>query len=271
MLATKVSAMNAIKVHRYQTQDITFEDTELLGKVHQAGRELSGKSDKFSAGMRAQAEQDVVNFANTRERLQLDMSGWKFTDAYHQADAAGHQMYNTFSDNVTRQLGNITQQYSLGQITSQEALRQINNVAAYSQNQLLTVVNDGLNVIRDYAKSHPQFDLHAYEDAMSYIVSHPNAIVEMNQAMVDTVEIGEMLQGLTATQQHIIATLPSDLTTTLICAASSACLAKNVASDMNKKYAKKVTYRNEITDMMDRYMRGVDEYDAPEDKKTSKK
>ena len=154
--------------------------------------------------MRAQSEQDVLAAANTRERLQLDMSNWKFTDAYHAADKAGHQMYNAFSDRVTQQIQSISQQYSLGQLTAKQALRELENVSAYSQNQLLDVVNEGLQTIRTYAASHPQFDLHAYEDAMSYIVAHPNAIVEMNQAMGDVVAIGEYLQGLSATQfvQH---------------------------------------------------------------------
>ena len=263
-----VSAVNGIRVHKYAEEQLNVDNSKFVEEVHRAGREITSKSDRFKAGMQAQAEQDVINAANTRERLQLDMTGWKFTDAYHEADAAGHQMYNVFSDTVTQGINRISQEYSLGRITQDEALRQVSNLASYSQQQLVSVVNEGLTMIRKYASTHPQFDLHAYEDAMSYVVSNPNAIIDMNNAMGEVIEIGERLQTFTLPQQQLIASLPSDLSTTLICAASSVCLATNIADKMNKKYAKRVTYGNEITDMFDRYSEGIDEYDAYEEEET---
>ena len=260
-----VSAANAVRVHKCNDVSETIDNSKVLDDVHNAGKAITDRGESFRKGMAAQAEQDVLNAANTRERLQLDMSNWKFTDAYHAADKAGHQMYNAFSDNVRNQINGISSRYAQGAITQGEALRQMADLTSSAQSQLVSVVEEGLKVMRDYAKSHPQFDLHAYEDTMSAIVQNPGAIVEMGRSAADVIQIGEYLQTLTLPQQQLVATLPSDLVTTLVNAGAAVCLAANVSSSMNKKYSKKVTYGDEITDMMDRYKNGVDEFDAPVD------
>jgi hypothetical protein len=91
---------------------------------------------------------------------------------------------------------------------------------------------------------------------MNYIVANPTAISDMNQAMVDVTNIASGLTGLTAAQATALSSLPSDMLSTLVCAASAAGLALRVSSTMNNKYAKKNGYGNEITSMMDEYMRG---------------
>ena len=111
-----------------------------------------------------------------------------------------------------------------------------------------------LNILRPYAASHPQFDLSAVEQSMQYVVAHPNAIADMNQAMVDVTNIAGELQNLSASPMSALGYLPSDMASTLVCAASAALLASNVSSTMCRAGQKKGTYGNEVTQMMDEYL-----------------
>ena len=50
-------------------------------------------------GMGAQANQDILNVEGQIERAVLDKHGWKFTNAYHVDDKAGHTFFNDFYSN----------------------------------------------------------------------------------------------------------------------------------------------------------------------------
>ena len=132
-------------------------------------------------------EQLVLGASNTIERAELDMHNWSFTDAYRAADNAGHSFYNKFSDDVTRQINDVANRYSSGSITQDVALREMASIANSSQQTLVDVSSECLGILRNYAASHPNFDLSAVEDAMAYLVAHPNAVANMNEGIVDVV------------------------------------------------------------------------------------
>ncbi len=242
-----VSAINAIRVHQIESQQAS------LDQVHQMGKDISDKRATFEEGMKAQAQQDILNNANVRERAHLDLTDWQFNDAYHAADSAGHAAYNQFYVDVNNQLNAVSFDYASGVISQAEALQRVADISNNAHATLRDVVDSGLQILRPYAQTHPQFDLTAVEQSMDYIVSHPNAIADMNQAMVDVANIGDQLQQLSS-----LGTLPSDMASTLVCAASAAVLAGNVANTMNKAVRKKGEYGNDITDMMDDYLYGVE-------------
>ena len=250
-----ISAVNAIRVHQIQANE-----QATLDQVHQMGKDISDKRVKFEEGMKAQAEQDILGNANVRERAHLDLTNWEFNDAYHAADAAGHAAYNQFYIDVNNKINAVTFDYASGVITQAEALQRIADISNNAQATLHDVVDSSLQILRPYAQTHPQFDLTAVEQSMNYLVNHPNAITDMNQAMVDVANIGDELQNLSS-----LGTLPSDMTTTLICAASAALLGHNILRKMEKSPRKKGEYGNDITDMMDDYLYGDEEAEVEEE------
>ena len=265
-----VSAINAIRVHQIETAQINSNidaanahNQATMDQVHQIGEDITGKADEFKAGMEAQAQEDVLGASNTIERAELDMHNWSFTDAYRAADRTGHSFYNQFSDDVTRQINDVANRYSSGTITQDVALREMAAIANSSHQTLVNVSDQCLSILRNYAASHPQFDLTAVEDAMAYLVAHPDAVANMNNGMVDVVNLGEALKGLSLQQYQGLVSIPSDMLSTLICAASAASLAGHVSRDMDRRYNGKVEYGNEVTEMMEDYIDST--YDAIEE------
>ena len=207
--------------------------------------------------MEAQSQQDILTNAEVRERAQLDMNDWTFSDAYHAADSAGHAAYNQFNVDVTNQINAVSADYAQGLITQAQALERMAQISSDAQATLQSVVSTSLQILRSYKATHPQFDLTAIEQSMEYLVAHPSAIADMNQAMVDVTNLADGLQTLQMTPMAALSALPSDMASTIVCAASACLLAANVASTMSKA-GKKGTYGNEVTDMMADYLNGIE-------------
>ena len=273
-----VSAVNAIRVHQIkQGQYVDAKNQEIAdannvnaqtaANVRQQGQTITDYGDTYRQGMAAQQRQDVLATANTSERASLDLTGWKFNDAYHAADDASHAAYNQFGDQVVQRANDIATRYGQGVIDQPAALREMAQLSADSQATLVDVVNSSLPILRQYAATHPQFDLHAVEEAMSYISAHPDAIANMNDATLDIMEIGEALQGVTATQVSALGALPSDMATTIIAAATSAAMAGRICATMEDGM-RKGKYGNKVTDMMDEYIESQEEVEEEEHQRT---
>ncbi len=272
------SAINASLVHQFKAKElldkqnieasrVNSSNDSIIDYVHQTGADIEGKRGIFQDGMEAQAHQDVLSSANSIERASLDMSNWKFNDVYHAADEAGHSFYNEFSQNVTSQINDITARYGSGSINQVEALHEMAKVANSAQSTLANVSSECSNIMKAYAETHPQFDLSAIQDSLDYVVAHPDAINDMNQAMLDVTNLAGGLEGLTLNHVEALASLPSDMSSTLVCAASAAGLALRVSNVMASNYGKKGVYGNEITDMMEEYVSDLEE-DSLEDIET---
>ena len=274
-----ISAINAIRVHQIESREILEEqkaqantvnahNQATINYVHQTGRRISDKRETFKEGMEAQAEQDVLTNADVRERAHLDSTNWQFNNAYHAADSAGHAAYNQFNADVTREINAVTADYAQGLITQAEALERMAQISSDAQSTLESVVGSCLPILKDYAATHPQFDLTAVQQSMEYIVNHPGAIADMNQSIVEVTNLADGLQTVQAMPMSALEYLPSDMASTIVCAATSAVLAANVSSTMAKAGKKKGTYGNEITDMMDDYLSGEE---VEEEEKVAKK
>ena len=73
-------------------------------------------------------------------------------------------------------------------------------IASDSHATLVDVSRECLSILRNYASTHPQFDLTAIEESMKFLVDHPDAVVNMNNAMSDVINLGDALKGLTFEQ-----------------------------------------------------------------------
>ena len=202
--------------------------------------------------MRAQAEQNVLSRANVHERASLDQTNWSIgTDQYHILDHARHEAAQQFYTDTYMKMADVSTRYSQGMITQDQALQELANIATSSHKTFTDTVTDVLKDTEAYAAAHPQHDLTAVLGTMRYFSQHTDAISQMNQGMVDVTNLGEGLIGLTAEQATAISSLPSDLGTTLLAAASATALAYNVARDFDKKVKRTKSQDNEVTAMMD--------------------
>ena len=264
-----ISAVNAFRVHQIEQQRIIDGKNQEINNansvndgrmdyVHQTANDITGKRQTFSEGMKAQAQQDSANIANAQERASLDSTNWGFGSQYRATDDAHHAFFNQNYDNVTSQINDITSRYGQGNITEAQALQELAQVANSSQTTLSQVASDCLNALRPYAASHPQFDLHAVEESFNYMVANPDAIVNMNNAAIDVTNLAEGLKGLSAEHVSALSSLPSDMLTTFMAAASSAALAYNVSKSMDAN-KRKGRYGNQVTDMMNDYLNGSEE------------
>ena len=261
-----ISTISAINVHGSQADEMLKEhqnevsqananNDAIIDNVNEQGAKLVDNSNDFAEGMQAQAEANVVNYTNTMERQTLDQTTWQVgSSSYRAADAAAHEAYNSMADSVQSRISDVASQYSSGIISKEATLDMLKDISNETQQNLAELYASYLPTLKEYAASHPQFDLHGVEEAMGFVTSHPGAIAKMNEGMVESVQIGENLQALSAEHIQAINSLPSDLRTTLFAdGAAAVALAYTVARDMDKNVASG-KYGNEVTNIVSEYI-----------------
>ena len=107
-----------------------------------------------------------------------------------------------------------------------------------------------LNILKPYAATHPQFDLAGVQEAMQFLQANPDVAQIANQAMVDVTNAGDVLASLQLEQLIPLTTVPSSLRMVIVNGAATAALASNINNSMG---AKKHTYGNSVTEMVDEY------------------
>ena len=221
--------------------------------------QVKGHRGTMREGMEAQGIQGTSTITGEVERGALDATGWGLgTSRYRTADNAGHDFYNQVFNGTKAEVQNISQQYMSGSITELEALSMMRDMANNTQATLTNVSEQCIGIFEQYAQTHPQFDLTAVTEAVRYIEQHPDAIANMNNAMVD---IQTAAEGLTLTQIQALQTIPNSLLVTLLGTASAAALASNINQKMEAN-VKAGKYGNSVTDMVSEY---VDEHTQDEE------
>ncbi len=213
--------------------------------------QVKGTRGTMKEGMEAQGIHDTSTITGQVERGALDSTDWALgTGKYRTADNAGHDFYNQVFSNTQSQVQNISQQYASGAITELEALQMMRDMANGTQQTLNNVSNQCLGIFEQYAQTHPQFDLTAVTEAVRYIQQNPDAITNMNNAIVD---IQTAAEGLTFTQIQALQQVPNSLLVTLLGTASAAALASNINKQMEAN-VKAGKYGNAVTDMVSEYV-----------------
>ena len=244
-----------LKDHQNEVSQANANNDAIIDNVNEQGAKLADNSNDFAEGMQAQAEANIVNHTNTMERQTLDQTSWQVgSSSYRAADDAAHEAYNSMADSVQSRISDVANQYSSGIISKEATLDMLKDISNETQQNLVDLYASYLPTLKEYASSHPQFDLHGVEEAMGFVTSHPGAIAKMNEGMVESVQIGENLQALSAEHIEAINSLPSDLRTTLFAdGAAAVALAYTVARDMDKNAASG-KYGNEVTNMVSEYI-----------------
>ena len=237
----------AIDAHNQHIADANVHNQATMDQVHTTGQDIADHREVFGEGMKAQAQEDIIGRINTNERYGLDSSAAEYgswainTDTYRQIDDAGHAVAEQMQQQAQTGLNDIANQVAAGTMTQQQALQGLSDLANSTQQSFNELLEQSLPVLQNYIPGHPQFELDGLSQAMQYMVSHPDAISQMNQGMVDVTALGESLGGLTFDQVQALGNLPSDLATTLFGAASAAALVTNVNSNMQPRPKNKET------------------------------
>ena len=259
-----ISAANALITHgpksdallqqnKADTDRVNAANDATIEQVHQAGDTLTGNRDDFITGMQSQTGETSVNISQSLERETLDSNSWYLGTEYNKMDAFNHARYNAMSDAAKAKLEDIATKCYNNQITDMQALEMIKEVANTQHQNLIDIYTEYQPILEQYASTHP-FDLHGVQESMQFVLEHPDAVIKMNEGMVESIQVGEELAGLSAEHIAAINSLPSDLATTLFgVATSTAALTYQAASTMNNN-AKSGKYGNEITDMIQDYI-----------------
>ena len=277
MVGAAVSVVNSIHTHVTETNEVLAAEQEkaaqvnganqqTINQVHQTGQDIANHRDIFNEGMQAHANSDAINILNVGERSASTQSvnaggGWNSGNVYVQADNLAHETATQAYKATQQQIEDIAAKYSQKLISQEEVTQAFANMAKQSQQTLNETIESALPHLTTYMQTHPQFKLEDVSDAMNYIVQNPNAIPQMYQGMVDVTNMGEKLKGLTIEQVEALQSLPSDMKTTLIGAASSAALAYNCARSTSNRSSAKSAEEQQIIDM-------VSEYTAEREEKT---
>lgn len=251
-----ISTIQSIKAARDQAAIIAennrrmAQNNQTMQQVNQMGADIAGKRGTMMEGMESQGMQDTLTSANEIERAVLDKTDWGLgTRAYRTADNAGHSYYTTFYDSTKQAYENIAQQYASGQISQAQAMQQMADLGARTHQTFGAINTECLNILKPYAATH-SFDLSGVQGAMEYLQANPSAVQAMNQAMVDVTNAGDVLASMNLQQLIPLTTLPANIRTVIINGAATAALASNINNSMG---AKKHTYGNSVTEMVDEY------------------
>ena len=252
-----ISTIQSIKAARDQAAIIAENNRRMaannqtMQQVNQMGQDIADKRGTMMEGMESQGMQDTLTSANEIERAVLDKTDWGLgTSAYRTADNAGHAYYTTFFDSTKQAYENIAQQYAAGQISQAQAMQMMADLGKQTHQTFSAINTECLNILKPYAQTHPQFDLTGVQGAMEYLQANPSAVEAMNQAMVDVTNAGDVLASMQLQQLIPLTTLPANIRTVIINGAATAALASNINNSMG---AKKHTYGNAVTDMVDEY------------------
>ena len=281
LAGTAWHAVDSYLVHKSTQAQIN----QYTQSVHDKGQQLVDHSPIFRRGMRAQSNEDVLAASNSLERQALDQSsietGNWMGGNYSQYDAANHQVFDSFNNTTQHALNNIAFRMSTGHLTETQALQEMVQLQHQTQSTLNEVLTKCYDTLLQYRQVKPQFALDAPEQTMQFLLNHSNSINNMNEAMLNSVQIGEELLGESAS---MVSQLPSDLLSTLAACAGNALLAYKLSTTMSAKYGDNKYHKNAVTDMFDDYREDkssskedkdlMEKYKmdpAKEEKKTSKK
>jgi len=262
VVSAAIGTYNAVKTHKYDDQQLLDQEQKratsvneqneaVMEQVHQTGKKITGKRKDFNEGMQANAYSDTSHFGNLRERVDLNNHKWGIGDPnYEQADALSHDATHQLFDSTKQQFEDIAARQATKEITAQQAIKEIANVSSKNNQILQEQLKNALPNFESYAQNHPLLNMEGYNRAVENIISNPEAIIKMNEGMVEVTKLGKSLKGLSPIEMEVLKSIPNDMYTTLASTASAALLATKVSQTTQTNY-KQGKYGNELTKMVE--------------------
>ena len=259
-IRTSINNAKAVRAHNSQLEQVNKANADTIDQAHQIGDNITGTGDKYIEGLKVSSNQNVLTDADVSERGILDQQAWEFNDAYHQLDPANHARFNDLYSSTQSQIESITTKLTNNEIDQMTAIQQLAGVQSTTQESLNGVIDQYLDIAKEYAAAHPQHDLTAVTETMEYLSAHPDAITQMTETGIDNLFEAAKLAGLSDTQAYVFTGLDNDILTTILGAATAARLAQRVLNTTGKA-AKNTTAavrseNQEIADMFNDYDNG---------------
>ena len=255
-IVTSLRAINGQKIiseHNNQVEEVNRMNRDTINSVHETGNMIASKREVFGRGMQSNAQGDALGIAGLGERYSLDSSNWHLSsDAYRDLDSHFHAYGAENYANISSQINDITNRCGQGAITNAQALEELAAISTSAHSTFIDMANQYKEVLANYAASHPQFDLSVYQGSIDALVNNSDAIANMNQAMVDTANLGSGLVDITLQEIEPLTAMPglySSLVTAASCAILSACISKGA----RKRKQEIAEGNSEIDQMLDDY------------------
>ena len=257
-VAAVVAAANGILTHLIEAQrmknqinaNITSTNQANLqyhSSVQQGVADIQGQHQAEIEGLQAQMYRDVGYRFNTGERGILDQTGWSFNGTYHANDAILHSESQNLITTTQSQISSLAQRASSGALTETQYIDQL----ASNAGNLSTTVNNALQPLYQASKAYAQGHPFAYDATlvpMEWFAQHPNAFVDLGNAISVINHSADAMALLSPTMMQTIGSLPSDLATTLAAGISSLALVRSAISSAKGKTTAKNSDKRKTTD-----------------------
>jgi len=256
VIGTGIATYKSIKVaeHNKEVVDAHNQDVNNANannqaydqQVHDTANQISSTKGTIHKGIHAEAHNSAHSAGEALERRGLDKSDWNLgSDTYHNADAYTHQVIGELGKNLPKDWKHIK---SLGDAaTTQDYIE----FATKYNDTFIDAINKALPVAKSYAKNHPQFDYSGLINAMSYLQKHPTAIVDMESASLNNIELAEALQSLSTTDVTQISGIQNDLASMIMQNGAVGLMALNRFANDKNATQRGPKYGNEVTDMIE--------------------
>ncbi len=255
-IVTSLRAINGQKIiseHNNHVEEVNRMNRDTINSVHETGNMIASKREVFGRGMQSNAQGDALGTAGLGEIYSLDSSNWHLSsDAYRDLDSHFHAYGAENYANISSQINDITNRCGQGAITNAQALEELAAISTSAHSTFIDMANQYKEVLANYAASHPQFDLSAYQGSIDALVNNSDAIANMNQAMVDTANLGSGLVDITLQEIEPLTAMPG-LYSSLVTAASCAILSACVSKGARKRKQEIAEGNSEIDQMLDDY------------------
>ncbi|MBQ2640176.1 MAG: hypothetical protein IJF92_05415 [Bacilli bacterium] len=182
--------------------------------VNNVAHDVVKTRGKIQKGMEAQANSDLLNGFNVRERASLDGSDWNIASSiYHNSDHANHGLMEKLGDDLAKELGKIEKLAKNGNAVDPSLFT---NLAHKYNNSFADAINDSMGIAKAYAARHSSIELDSCLDSMAYLKHHVKDIADMNVTSLNNTYAVEALQNLSVEKVNAISGISDNLKEVLI-------------------------------------------------------
>ena len=175
-------------------QQANINNQKTIDEVHETGKQLEGRSDDYVQGVNQMSQDSIVSTRATGEYNAGDATNWSFNSEYRELDHASHEHVHEMYDQANAGFDALQQGVANGTISPTQAVQEAQSILNQMNTSKFDMYSQFLDTIRDYAPKHPQHDYVPLQNELEQIVTNPQAINNMVDGMIESVNAGHSLQ-----------------------------------------------------------------------------
>lgn len=205
-LYTSVALHKKIGEHNESLEKHNTEKDAVMDEVHGHGKTLEGHAKDYKDAYKEHFNREQIGKINTEERALLDRNDWRFGGRYPSEDFHMHEGYNSYYNNVIQRMeGILTRKGS--DVTTLEELQKLSEETNKVYHEVLQKALDDLVKF----DSNHSYDHQGLISALENALKNPDALLKAGKDQIESVEIGELLQGLDVADAELLEHLPHDV------------------------------------------------------------